>query len=88
MATSVPKPQLRRPLGMAVVGGLFFSTFLTLVLVPVVYVLLGRFTKVEKRRGGEPTDGKDRIRSNVGGEQLPEGQDSAMAGTASGTVPR
>ncbi len=36
----------RRPLGIAVVGGLFFSTFLTLVLVPVVYTLLARFTKV------------------------------------------
>lgn len=36
----------RRPLGIAVVGGMFFSTFLTLVLVPVVYTLLARFTKV------------------------------------------
>jgi multidrug efflux pump len=33
----------RRPLGLAVVGGVFFSTFLTLVLVPVVYTLLARF---------------------------------------------
>ncbi|HWO57366.1 MAG TPA: efflux RND transporter permease subunit [bacterium] len=33
----------RRPLGLAVVGGMFFSTFLTLVLVPVVYTLLARF---------------------------------------------
>jgi len=30
----------RRPLGLAVVGGLFFSTFLTLVIVPTVYTLL------------------------------------------------
>ena len=37
----------RRPLGLAVVGGLFFSTFLTLVLVPVVYTLLARFGRVE-----------------------------------------
>ncbi len=42
----------RRPLGLAVVGGLFFSTFLTLVLVPVVYTLLARFGKVE-RAGSE-----------------------------------
>jgi hypothetical protein len=34
----------RRPLGLAVVGGVFFSTFLTLVLVPVVYTMLARFT--------------------------------------------
>jgi multidrug efflux pump len=37
----------RRPLGLSVVGGMIFSTFLTLVLVPVVYMLLSRFTKRE-----------------------------------------
>ena len=37
----------RRPLGIAVVGGMLFSTFLTLILVPVVYSLLARFTKVK-----------------------------------------
>ena len=36
----------RRPLGLAV-GGLLFSTFLTLVLVPVLYTLLSRFTQQE-----------------------------------------
>jgi len=36
----------RRPLGIAVVGGMIFSTFLTLVLVPVVYTYLARFTKI------------------------------------------
>lgn len=45
----------RRPLGLAVVGGLFFSTFLTLVMVPVVYTLLARFTKVA-RRGEEQAE--------------------------------
>jgi multidrug efflux pump len=35
----------RRPLGLAVVGGMFFSTFLTLVLVPVLYTILSRFAK-------------------------------------------
>ncbi|MBX2992079.1 MAG: efflux RND transporter permease subunit [Bacteroidetes bacterium] len=35
----------RRPLGLAVVGGMFFSTFLTLVLVPVLYTVLARFTR-------------------------------------------
>jgi len=38
----------RRPLGIAVVGGLIFSTFLTLLLVPAVYTLLARFTKLEE----------------------------------------
>ncbi len=40
--------EARQPLGLAVVGGMFFSTFLTLILVPVVYTLLARFTKVSK----------------------------------------
>ncbi|HEY3215703.1 MAG TPA: efflux RND transporter permease subunit [Candidatus Eisenbacteria bacterium] len=33
----------RKPLGMAVVGGLLFSMLLTLVMVPVAYTLLARF---------------------------------------------
>lgn len=33
----------RKPLGLAVVGGLLFSMFLTLMLVPVVYTLLARW---------------------------------------------
>jgi multidrug efflux pump len=39
----------RRPLGLVVVGGMLFSTFLTLVIVPVVYTLLGRFTKAKEK---------------------------------------
>jgi len=39
----------RRPLGLVVVGGMLFSTFLTLVIVPVVYTLLARFTKSEEK---------------------------------------
>ena len=31
-----------------VVGGVLFSTFLTLLLVPVVYSLLARFTKAKR----------------------------------------
>lgn len=38
--------EARSPLGIAVVGGMFFSTFLTLVFVPVVYLLLARFAPV------------------------------------------
>ncbi|MDO8550836.1 MAG: efflux RND transporter permease subunit, partial [Ignavibacteria bacterium] len=38
----------RRPLGLVVVGGMLFATFLTLIIVPVVYTLLARFTKVSK----------------------------------------
>jgi multidrug efflux pump len=39
----------RKPLGMAVVGGLLFSMLLTLVMVPVVYVLLARFAPARVR---------------------------------------
>ncbi len=48
--------EARRPLGIAVVGGVLLSTFLTLVVVPVVYTLLARFTKVEAApsNGNEP----------------------------------
>ena len=71
VVTSVPKPQSWRPLRMAVVGGLFFSTFLTLVLVPVVYVLLGRFTKVKQRDGAGPAENVERpVAENV---QVPVG---------------
>jgi len=44
----------RRPLGLAVVGGMFFSTFLTLVLVPVVYTLLARFTSHREAGNEQP----------------------------------
>jgi multidrug efflux pump subunit AcrB len=48
----------RRPLGIAVVGGMIFSTFLTLVLVPVVYTLLARFTRVEEHKAQPAADGR------------------------------
>jgi multidrug efflux pump len=38
----------RKPLGLAVVGGLIGSMFLTLMLVPVVYTLLARFEKAPR----------------------------------------
>lgn len=45
----------RKPLGMAVVGGMVFSTLLTLVVVPVVYTLLARFAG-DPRRVVAPED--------------------------------
>jgi multidrug efflux pump subunit AcrB len=44
----------RKPLGVVVVGGMLFSTLLTLVLVPVVYSLLARFALRERKDLSEP----------------------------------
>ena len=46
--------ETRRPLGIAVVGGLIFSQFLTLYVTPVFYVSLERFTARFLRRKGVP----------------------------------
>lgn len=40
----------RRPLGLAVVGGLIFSQILTLYLTPVVYICMSRFQTMLNRR--------------------------------------
>jgi len=61
----------RRPLGIAVVGGMFFSTFLTLVLVPVVWALLARFARAG--RGAEETEAS---------EDAAEGERQAAGGAA------
>ncbi len=42
--------ELRRPLGIAIVGGLFISQFLTLYTTPVVYIYLDRFQLWAKRK--------------------------------------
>ncbi len=48
--------EARMPLGVSVVGGMLFSTFLTLVVVPVVYTLFSRWAgaHVEREIGEEP----------------------------------
>ena len=46
----------RRPLGLAVTGGMFFSTFLTLLIVPVVYTLLAKFTRTKNTAGEKVSD--------------------------------
>lgn len=46
--------ELRRPLGVTMVGGLIFSQLLTLFTTPVVYIWFDRFTKKKKQRGSRP----------------------------------
>jgi multidrug efflux pump len=50
--------EMRRPLGIAIVGGLFFSQLLTLYTTPVVYLYLDRFrlwtTRARERRAHAP----------------------------------
>jgi multidrug efflux pump len=41
--------EARQPLGIAIVGGMFFSTFLTLILVPAVYAFMAGFTRLTDR---------------------------------------
>ena len=61
----------RRPLGLAVVGGMLFSTFLTLVIVPVVYTLLARFTAQEELTTKHITEKKEM--DSHSGNLIPEG---------------
>jgi multidrug efflux pump subunit AcrB len=45
--------ELRRPLGIAIVGGLLASQLLTLFTTPVVYLALDRFTAKRRRAPGK-----------------------------------
>ncbi|MEO8169003.1 MAG: efflux RND transporter permease subunit, partial [bacterium] len=68
----------RRPLGLAVVGGMFFSTFLTLVLVPVLYTILSRFVK--EKSAEEVAEEKTFV---GGGELAVEGRQERLDSSAS-----
>lgn len=54
--------ELWSPMGVAVIGGLIFSTFVTLVLVPVVYAVFVK--RAEKRRKGREYEGLDFLNGN------------------------
>jgi multidrug efflux pump len=46
--------ELRRPLGIAIVGGLIASQVMTLLTTPVVYVVLDKLRRRKERRGAPP----------------------------------
>ena len=48
--------ELRRPLGIAIVGGLIFSQMMTLYTTPVIYLYLDRFRLWCRRLFGRPVD--------------------------------
>ena len=49
--------ELRRPLGITIVGGLIFSQMLTLFTTPVIYIYLDRLRLwMKRRRGGQPEE--------------------------------
>jgi HAE1 family hydrophobic/amphiphilic exporter-1 len=54
--------EARRPLGLAVVGGLLFSQFITLYLTPVIYIYMAGL--VERWKVGKP-------RKSAAGQLIP-----------------
>jgi multidrug efflux pump len=50
-----PGSELRRPLGITIIGGLLVSQFLTLYTTPVIYLMLDRLRQRWTRRQGLPT---------------------------------
>jgi multidrug efflux pump subunit AcrB len=51
---SGPGSELRRPLGIAIIGGLLLSQFLTLYTTPVIYVALDRARRAVTRSARRP----------------------------------
>jgi multidrug efflux pump len=50
-----PGTELRRPLGITIIGGLFVSQILTLYTTPVIYLLIDRARQMRWRRSGRAT---------------------------------
>ena len=63
----------RKPLGMAVVGGMVFSTLLTLMVVPVVYSLLAPFAGVKVKAAARAPDAPAGAAWAPGAAQAPAG---------------
>jgi multidrug efflux pump subunit AcrB len=74
--------ELRRPLGISIVGGLLLSQFLTLYTTPVIYLYLDRFGRwmKERRRGGEVAQAELPLRTSTDLEHEPEPQFAGVNG--------
>lgn len=75
--------ELRRPLGVAVIGGLLASQLLTVLTTPVVYVVTDKLRRASlfptvklgvrgERSGGREIDSGSRYRLNIGGSWEPD----------------
>jgi multidrug efflux pump len=51
--------ELRRPLGIAIVGGLIVSQLLTLFTTPVIYLAFDRVAAARRRSGAGPLEGRE-----------------------------
>ena len=74
--------ELRRPLGISIVGGLLLSQFLTLYTTPVIYLYLDRFGgwMKERRRRGEIAQAELPLRTSTDLEHEPEPQFAGVNG--------
>jgi multidrug efflux pump subunit AcrB len=74
--------ELRRPLGISIVGGLLLSQFLTLYTTPVIYLYLDRFGRwmKERRRRGEVAQAELPLRTSTDLEHEPEPQFAGVNG--------
>jgi multidrug efflux pump len=50
--------ELRRPLGLAIIGGLLVSQVLTLFTTPVIYLMFDRISERFGRKAGAPPGGQ------------------------------
>ena len=74
--------ELRRPMGISIVGGLLLSQFLTLYTTPVIYLYLDRFGRwiAERRHRGEGAQAELPLRTTTELEVEPEPQFAGVNG--------